>query len=285
MATSRTRSSCSASRASRTRASGPPAPRPTGWSDRRRHDGLQERARRDRWRLRERGRAAPRQGRQGRGQAGHPHRGQRAGQTGAGMMDCKNALAETDGDFENAVELLRVKGVKDAGKRATRTAANGLVTAELAGNEAGVLVELNCETDFVAKTGLFEQVAGEIAIVALEAGVFDRLAVLAVEARPGVTVQQLIEEAGSSLKEKLELGRFARLEGGYVDRYLHRTDAALPPTIGVLVQLDKENAEVAKDVAQQVAAARPLYLAREDVPPEVVEKERRIAEQITRDEG
>jgi elongation factor Ts len=206
-------------------------------------------------------------------------------QTGAGMMDCKNALGEADGDFEGAVELLRVKGVKDAGKRATRTAANGLVTAELAGNEAGVLVELNCETDFVAKTDLFQQVAGEIATVALESGVFDRLSVLAVEARPGVTVQQLIEEAGSSLKEKLELGRFARLEGGYVDRYLHRTDAALPPTIGVLVQLDKENAEVAKDLAQQVAAARPAYLNREDVPADVVEKERRIAEQITRDEG
>src|SRR5580698_3058465 len=172
-------------------------------------------------------------------------------QTGAGMMDCKNALAEADGDFETAIEVLRLKGAKDVTKRATRTAANGLVTAELAGNEAGVLVELNCETDFVAKTDLLQQVAGEIAIVALEAGVFDRLAVLAVEARPGVTVQQLIEEAGSSLKEKLELGRFARLEGGYVDRYLHRTDAALPPTIGVLVQLDKENAEVARDLAQQ----------------------------------
>jgi elongation factor Ts len=98
-------------------------------------------------------------------------------------------------------------------------------------------------------------------------------------------VQQLIEEAGASLKEKLELGRFARLEGGYVDRYLHRTDAALPPTIGVLVQLDKENKEVARDLAQQVAAARPLYLARENVPADAVEKERRIAEQITRDEG
>jgi elongation factor Ts len=205
--------------------------------------------------------------------------------TGAGMMDCKNALAEADGDLEGAVELLRVKGVKDAGKRATRTAANGLVTAELAGHQAGVLVELNCETDFVAKTDLFQQVAGEIARVALEAGVFDRLSVLPVEARPGVTVQQLIEEAGASLKEKLELGRFARLEGGYVDRYLHRTDAALPPTIGVLVQLDQENAEVARDLAQQVAAARPLYLAREDVPANVVEKERRIAEQITREEG
>ena len=206
-------------------------------------------------------------------------------QTGAGMMDCKNALAEAEGDFDSAVELLRVKGVKDAGKRATRTAANGLVTAELDGTEAGVLLELNCETDFVAKTDLFQQTAAQIAAAALQAGVFDRLSALAVEARPGVTVQQLIEEAGASLKEKLELGRFARLEGGYVDRYLHRTDAALPPTIGVLVQLDQENQEVARDLAQQVAAARPLYLARENVPAEAVEKERRIAEQITRDEG
>jgi len=206
-------------------------------------------------------------------------------QTGAGMMDCKNALAEAEGDFDSAVELLRVKGVKDAGKRATRTAANGLVTAELDGTEAGVLLELNCETDFVAKTDLFQETAAQIAAAALQAGVFDRLSALAVEARPGVTVQQLIEEAGASLKEKLELGRFARLEGGYVDRYLHRTDAALPPTIGVLVQLDKENKEVARDLAQQVAAARPLYLARENVPAEAVEKERRIAEQITRDEG
>jgi elongation factor Ts len=205
--------------------------------------------------------------------------------TGAGMMDCKNALAEAEGDFDSAVELLRVKGVKDAGKRATRTAANGLVTAELDGTEAGVLLELNCETDFVAKTDLFQETAAQIAAAALRAGVFDRLSALAVEARPGVTVQQLIEEAGASLKEKLELGRFARLEGGYVDRYLHRTDAALPPTIGVLVQLDQENKEVARDLAQQVAAARPMYLARENVPAEAVEKERRIAEQITRDEG
>jgi elongation factor Ts len=206
-------------------------------------------------------------------------------QTGAGMMDCKNALAEAEGDFDSAVELLRVKGVKDAGKRATRTAANGLVTAELDGTEAGVLVELNCETDFVAKTDLFQETAAQIATAALQAGVFDQPGVLAVEVRPGVTVQQLIEEAGASLKEKLELGRFARLEGGYVDRYLHRTDAALPPTIGVLVQLDQENKEVARDLAQQVAAARPLYLAREDVSADAVEKERRIAEQITRDEG
>jgi elongation factor Ts len=206
-------------------------------------------------------------------------------QTGAGMMDCKNALSEADGDLEAAVELLRVKGVKDAGKRAARTAANGLVTAELDGTSAGVLIELNCETDFVAKTPLFQETAAQIAKAAISAKVPDRLTLLAAEARPGTTVEQLIEETGASLKEKLELGRFARFEGGYVEKYLHRSDAALPPTLGVLVQLDKENKEVAKDLAQQVAAMRPLYTTRGDVPAEVVEKERRIAEQITRDEG
>ena len=206
-------------------------------------------------------------------------------QTGAGMMDCKNALAEAEGDLEAAIELLRLKGVKDAGKRAARTAANGLVTAELDGTKAGVLVELNCETDFVAKTDLFQQVAAEIAATARKERVADRLTLLTTEARPGVTVQQLIEEAGSSLKEKLELGRYARFEGGYVTSYLHRSDAALPPTIGVLVQIDTANAEVATDLAQQVAAMRPLYVVRDGVPADVVEKERRIAEQITREEG
>jgi elongation factor Ts len=206
-------------------------------------------------------------------------------QTGAGMMDCKNALQDADGDLEAAIELLRLKGAKDVNKRATRTAANGLVAAELDGTTAGVLVELNCETDFVAKTDVFQQVAADIAKTAAQAGVGDRLALLTTEVKPGTTVEKLIEEAGASLKEKLELGRVARFEGGYVDSYLHRSDAALPPTLGVLVQLDKENKEVARDLAQQVAAMRPLYVRRDDVPADVVEKERRIAEQITRDEG
>jgi elongation factor Ts len=206
-------------------------------------------------------------------------------QTGAGMMDCKNALAEADGDLEAAVELLRLKGAKDVNKRATRTAANGLVTAERDGTSAGVLVELNCETDFVAKTDLFQETAKLIARTATAAKAADRLTLLQAEARPGTTVEQLIDEAGASLKEKLELGRYARFEGGYVDTYLHRSDAALPPTLGVLIELDSDNAEVAKDLAQQVAAMRPLYVTRDDVPADVVEKERRIAEQITRDEG
>jgi len=206
-------------------------------------------------------------------------------QTGAGIMDCRNALQEADGDLDAAVEILRLKGVKDAGKRATRTAGNGLVTAELDGNSAGVLVELNCETDFVAKNEQFQALAGKIAEAALANKVADRLALLTTEAGQGKTVEQLIEEASSSIKEKIELGRYARFEGGYVSSYLHRSDRDLPPTLGVLVQLDKPSESVARDLAQQIAAMRPQYVTRDEVPADVTEKERRIAEQITRDEG
>ena len=206
-------------------------------------------------------------------------------QTGAGMLDCKNALAEADGDFDAAVEILRLKGAKDVGKRATRTAGNGLVTAELDGTSAGVLVEVNCETDFVAKNEQFQELAARIAKAALASKVSDRLALLAAPAGDGKTVEQLIEDASAAIKEKLELGRFTRFEGGYVLSYLHKSDRDLPPTLGVLVQLDKANEEVARDLAQQVAAMRPQYTTREDVPADVVEKERRIFEQITRDEG
>jgi len=205
--------------------------------------------------------------------------------TGAGILDCKNALAECEGDFDKAIEVLRLKGVKDAGKRATRTAANGLVTAALGGNSAGVLIELNCETDFVAKTELFQRTAADIAAAALAHRPADRLALLAVEGRPGVTVQQLIDDAGAALKEKIEVGGYALLEGGYIASYLHKKDPDLPPTIGALVQLDAPNEQAGKDLAQQVAAMRPRYLSRDQVPADVVEKERNIVEQITRDEG
>jgi elongation factor Ts len=205
--------------------------------------------------------------------------------SGAGMMDCKNALADADGDIDQAIELLRKKGVKDAGKRADRTAANGLVIAELDGTSAGVLVELNCETDFVAKNEGFQELAGKIAKAALANKPADRLALLATVAENGKTVEQLIEDASSSIKEKLELGRYAVLDGGYVATYLHRSDRDLPPTIGVLVQLDGDNEEVAKDIAQQIAAAGAQYVTRDEVPADLVEKERRIAEEITREEG
>jgi elongation factor Ts len=207
-------------------------------------------------------------------------------QTGAGMLDCKNALVDAGGDFDAAVEALRIKGAKDVGKRAQRTAGNGLVTAVLDGTSTGVLLELNCETDFVAKTDQFQQVAADIAAAALKAGSDDRLAVLGLEVRPGQTTQELIDEAGATLKEKLELGRFARFDGGYVTTYLHKSDPGLPPTLGVLVEVDGDGgADIAQDIAHQVAAMRPQYVTRDEVPEEVVANERRIAEQVTREEG
>jgi elongation factor Ts len=205
--------------------------------------------------------------------------------SGAGMLDCKNALAEADGNIDQAIELLRKKGVKDAGKRADRTAANGLVIAELEGTSAGVLIELNCETDFVAKNEGFQELAAKIAKAAIASKAADRLALLATQTAEGKSVEQLIEDASASIKEKLELGRYVVLDGGYVTTYLHKSDRDLPPTIGVLVQLDAENEEVGKEIAQQIAAAGALYVTRDEVPADVVEKEHRIAEEITREEG
>jgi elongation factor Ts len=205
--------------------------------------------------------------------------------SGAGFVDCKNALTEADGNIDQALELLRKKGVKDAGKRADRTAANGLVTALLDGTSAGVLVEVNCETDFVAKNEGFQELAAKIAAAALAGKPADRLALLTTETADGKTVESLIEEASTTIKEKLELGRYAVFQGGYVATYLHRSDRDLPPTIGVLVQLDGDNEDVAKEIAQQIAAAGAQYVTRDEVPADVVAKERRIAEEITREEG
>ncbi len=205
--------------------------------------------------------------------------------TGAGMLDCKNALEEAEGDVGMAVEILRLKGAKDVTKRAQRVAANGLVAAEVEDANVGVLLELNCETDFVAKNKSFQQVAAQTLATAVRSRAPDRLALLSAEVEPGTTVQQRIDEASAAIKEKIELGRFARLEGGYIASYLHKSDPSLPPTVGVLVQLDAENPQLAKDLAQQVAAMRPAYVTREDVPADVLDKERRIAEQITREEG
>jgi elongation factor Ts len=208
-------------------------------------------------------------------------------QTGAGILDCKKALEAADGDFAAAEEALRIKGVKDVGKRADRTAANGLVAVVLNGTESGMMFELNCETDFVAKTELFGQLAEGISAAAKAAQPADRLALLSAEAvsAPGKTVQQLIDEAAASLKEKLELGRFARFDGGYIASYLHKSDPSLPPSKGALVQFDSDGGEVTKEIAQQIVALRPKYLRREDVPADVIERERRIAEEITRNEG
>jgi elongation factor Ts len=205
--------------------------------------------------------------------------------TGSGMMACKNALTEADGEFEKAVELLRLQGAKDVGKRAERTAGNGLVAEHFASQGDGAILELNCETDFVAKNDQFIALADRLVKFAVTSGATDAPALLGAEIEPGTTVQALIEENSAKIGEKLELRRFAHFTGEYVASYLHKSDPSLPPTTGVLVELDTANAEVAKDVAQQVAAMSPKYLTRDEIPAEAIEKERALAEQITRDEG
>ncbi len=205
--------------------------------------------------------------------------------TGAGMMDCKKALEESDGDFDHAVEVLRVKGAKDVDKRAERTAANGLVVLNQQSETSATLVELNCETDFVAKNDKFQQLAADIADLVARTGPGDLATLLSSEVTDGKTVQGLIEEQSAVIGEKLELQRFARYEGTYVASYLHKTDPDLPPTMGVLVELDTADSEVGKDLAQQIAALAPRYVAKDDVPDDVVESERRIAEATAREEG
>ncbi|MBB6173043.1 elongation factor Ts [Nocardiopsis mwathae] len=205
--------------------------------------------------------------------------------TGAGMMACKKALEEHDGDFDKAVEFLRVKGAKDVGKRADRTAANGLVVLKQDGDSAAVLVELNCETDFVAKNEQFKSLAGDIADFVARNDFADLETLLAAELADGKSVQKVIEETSAVIGEKLELRRFAKYEGAYVASYMHKSDPDLPPTMGVLVELDKADAEIGKDLAQQIAALAPKYVSKDDVPADIVENERRIAEATAREEG
>ncbi|EFL22902.1 MULTISPECIES: translation elongation factor Ts [Streptomyces] len=206
--------------------------------------------------------------------------------TGAGMMDCKKALDEAEGSVDKAVEILRVKGQKGVAKRESRSAENGAVVSLIADdNTSGVLVELKCETDFVAKGDKFVAVADAIAAHVAKTVPADLEALLASEIEAGKTVQAFVDEANATLGEKIVLDRFAQFSGGYVAAYMHRTSPDLPPQVGVLVELDKENAEVAKDVAQHVAAFAPKFLSRDEIPAETVENERRVAEATAREEG
>jgi elongation factor Ts len=206
--------------------------------------------------------------------------------TGAGMMDCKKALDEAEGSVDKAVEILRVKGQKGVAKRESRNASNGAVVSLIAeDNSSGVLVELNCETDFVAKGDKFVAVANAIAGHVADSEPADLDALLASEIEAGKTVQAFVDEANATLGEKIVLSRFAQFTEGYVASYLHRTSPDLPPQVGVLVALDKDNAEVAKDIAQHIAAFSPKFLTREEIPAEVVENERRVAEATAREEG
>jgi len=173
--------------------------------------------------------------------------------TGSGMMDCKKALDETDGNFEAAVELLRVKGAKDVGKREGRNASNGIVSGAVTNNSEGSFVEVNCETDFVAKTEDFIALGDKVAKLILQEKPKDVEALMNLEL-DGKKVQQVLDEANAHMGEKIEIKRFAQFSGGYVSLYLHKPDPSLPAGIGALVQLASENEQVAKDLAQQIAA-------------------------------
>ena len=200
-------------------------------------------------------------------------------QTGAGMMDAKKALTEADGDFDKAVEILRVKGQDKMKKRGEeRTASAGLVATA-----GGALVELNSETDFVAKNDEFVAVAQQIAEVANEAKAADAEALKAAKLGDK-TVGEVVEELAVKIGEKIELGRVAYFEGPTVT-YMHRRAADLPPAVGVLVEYDGGNEEAARAAAMQVAAMRPTYVSRDEVPSDIVEKERAIAEATAREEG
>ena len=199
-------------------------------------------------------------------------------QTGAGMMDCKKALEESDGDFDKAVELLRVKGAAKAAKRgAEREASAGLIA-----HAPGVLVELKCETDFVAKGEEFITTAQHIADAASEAKPADVEALKAVPVRDR-TVGEVVEGLAISIGEKIELGQYVHFDGPVV-AYMHKRAADLPPAVGVLVEYDGD-ADAARGAAMQIAAMRPQYLHREDVPADIVAKEREIAEATSREEG
>ncbi|MER5358853.1 translation elongation factor Ts [Streptomyces sp. NPDC002785] len=206
--------------------------------------------------------------------------------TGAGMMDCKKALDEAEGNVDKAVEALRIKGQKGVAKREGRSAENGAVVSLISEDKtSGVLLELKCETDFVAKGEKFLAVANALAAHVAATSPADLATLLASEIEAGKTVQAYVDEANANLGEKIVLDRFAQFTGGYVAAYMHRTMPDLPPQVGVLVELDKESAEAAKDVAQHIAAFAPKYLNRDEVPAETVENERRVAEATSREEG
>ncbi|MCF2705750.1 elongation factor Ts [Arcanobacterium haemolyticum] len=207
--------------------------------------------------------------------------------TGAGMMDVKKALDEANGDIAQAEEILRVKGLKSIAKREGRTASNGLVVshiADTAEGQRGILIEINAETDFVAKNEKFITMSEEVLEAAIASEASDVESLLAAKLADG-TVKDRIDGLIAIIGEKMEISHVEVLTGEHVEAYMHRTNPDLPPQVGVLVATDAAGASVAHDVAVHIAALSPSYLDRESVPADVVEAEERIATETTIAEG
>ena len=203
--------------------------------------------------------------------------------TGAGMMDVKKALQEADGDAEKALEIIRLKGLKSLSKREGRQASAGLLAASVQ-DGVGVMVEVNSETDFVAKNQKFIDFSNEVLAAAVASGAADLDALFAAPMGEG-TVKDRLDAFAAIIGEKLQVGRIVRVEGENVDLYLHQTNPDLPPQVGVFVVTDAAGKSVAHDIAMHVAAYMPAYLDRDSVPADVLDKERATLEKITLEEG
>lgn len=199
--------------------------------------------------------------------------------TGAGMMDAKKALTEADGDFEKAVEILRVAGQAKTAKRADRDASNGLVA-----NKGGALIQLGSETDFVAKNEEFIALADTIVEAVEAAKATDVASANAAKLPNGQTVEQAIQDLAAKIGEKLELKNVAYFDGK-TNVYMHRRSSDLPPQVGVMLEFEGANDDAAHRTSMQIAVMNPKYLTRDEVPAADVEKERTIAEEIAKEEG
>ncbi|MBP3596909.1 MAG: elongation factor Ts [Clostridia bacterium] len=203
--------------------------------------------------------------------------------TGAGMMDCKKVLTETDGDMEKAAELLRERGIAKAAKKSGRVAAEGLVSSYVSEDKkVGAIVEVNAETDFVAKNDEFKTFVNEVAEIVVKTNPADVEALLDGKYKDTEkTVREVLTEKIATIGENMTIRRFARYESeGLVESYIHGEGK-----IAVLVNFAKGDSAVAKDVCMQIAAARPEYLSKNDVPAEAVAKEMEILKAQAMNEG
>ncbi|MFZ1751085.1 MAG: translation elongation factor Ts [Saprospiraceae bacterium] len=204
-------------------------------------------------------------------------------QTGVGMMDCKKALVEAEGDFDKAIELLRLRGQKMSEKRADRDAKEGVVIALVSDdNKRGVVVRLSCETDFVSKNEDFISLTKEITAIALNKFP-DTIEELYAEQMNGVSLQNVVTEQVARIGEKIEIADYQKIEAPLVASYIHMGNKA-----GVLVALNMEDAQyvdAGRDVAMQVAAMKPVALDQNDVPQDIINKEIEIGKEIARGEG
>ena len=201
--------------------------------------------------------------------------------SGAGMMDAKRALIETEGDMEAAVDWLRTKGLAKAAKKSGRTAAEGLVAVQVTGGR-GVVVEVNSETDFVAKNEEFQTMVASIASAALAASNIEELAAAEIN---GKSVADTVTDKIATIGENMSLRRMGALEGTQVVSYIHNAAAAGMGKIGVLVALTAENEAFGRQVAMHIAAANPQSLGADDLDPVVVEREKNVLSEQARESG